>query len=140
MPEAALAQFHDFPDDIFHTATALRTAIDADADKSPNLSPAIRVDDTLFVSGMLADGGPSTGDPAAQTRDIVRKIDAVVAKAGFTRGDVRDLLVYVTDDEAAKAAAMECRAAFGSAAITAVKVGLADTGARVEIMSLAQRG
>ena len=124
----------------FVASAAPRTAIDADAEKSPNLSPAIRVDDTLFVSGMLADGEPSTGDPAAQTRDIVRKIDAVVAKAGFTRGDVRDLLVYVTDDEAAKAAAMECRAAFGSAAITTVKVGLADAGARVEIMSLAQRG
>jgi reactive intermediate/imine deaminase len=124
----------------FVASAAPRTAIDADAEKRPNLSPAIRVDDTLFVSGMLADGEPSTGDPAAQTRDIVRKIDAVVAKAGFTRGDVRDLLVYVTDDEAAKAAAMECRAAFGSAAITTVKVGLADTGARVEIMSLAQRG
>jgi reactive intermediate/imine deaminase len=124
----------------FVASAAPRTAIDADAEKRPNLSPAIRVDDTLFVSGMLADGEPSTGDPAAQTRDIVRKIDAVVAKAGFTRGDVRDLLVYVTDDEAATAAAMECRAAFGSAAITTVKVGLADTGARVEIMSLAQRG
>jgi len=124
----------------FVASAAPRTAIDADAEKRPNLSPAIRVDDTLFVSGMLADGEPSSGDPAAQTRDIVRKIDAVVAKAGFTRGDVRDLLVYVTDDEAAKAAAMECRAAFGSAAITTVKVGLADAGARVEIMSLAQRG
>jgi len=124
----------------FVASAAPRTAIDADAQKGPNLSPAIRVDDTLFVSGMLADGEPSTGDPAAQTRDIVRKIDAVVVKAGFTRGEVRDLLVYVTDDEAAKAAAMECRAAFGSAAITTVKVGLADTEARVEIMSLAQRG
>jgi len=124
----------------FVASAAPRTAIDADAEKSPNLSPAIRVDDTLFVSGMLADGEASTGDPGAQTRDIVRKIDAVVAKAGFTRGDVRDLLVYVTDDEAAKAAATACRAAFGSAAITTVKVGLADTAARVEIMSLAQRG
>jgi reactive intermediate/imine deaminase len=124
----------------FVASAAPRTAIDADAQKNPNLSPAIRVDDTLFVSGMLADGEASTADPAAQTRDIVRKIDAVVATAGFTRRDVRDLLVYVTDDEAAKAAAGECRSAFGSAAITTVKVGLADTEARVEIMSLAQRG
>ena len=125
----------------FVASGAPRTAIDADAEKSPNLSPAIRVDDTLFIAGLLAEGDASTGDPAAQTRDIVRKIDAIVAKAGFTRGDVRDLLVYATDEEAAKAAMTECRAAFAAkTAITPVKVGLAAAAARVEIMSLAQRG
>jgi reactive intermediate/imine deaminase len=125
----------------FVASAAPRTAIDADAEKSPNLSPAMRVDDTLFVSGLLADGDAATGDAAAQTRDIVRKMDALLTKGGFTRADVRDLLVYVTDDEAAKAATTECRAAFGAkAAITAVKVGLAAAGARVEIMALAQRG
>jgi 2-iminobutanoate/2-iminopropanoate deaminase len=125
----------------FVASAAPRHAIDADPEKSPNLSPAIRVDDTLFVSGMLAEGEASTTDAAAQTRDIIRKIDALVSKAGFTRADVRDLLVYVTDDEAAKGATAECRTAFGAkAAITPVKVRLAVAGARVEIMSIAQRG
>jgi enamine deaminase RidA (YjgF/YER057c/UK114 family) len=77
-----------------------------------------------------------------QTRDIIRKLEALVVKAGFARTDVRDLLVYVTDDEAAKGAVAECRAAFGSKlpAITPVKAALAAAGARVEIMSIAQRG
>jgi 2-iminobutanoate/2-iminopropanoate deaminase len=125
----------------FVASAASRQAIDADPEKSPNLSPAVRVDDTLFVSGLLAEGDAATADPAAQTRDIVRKIDALVTKAAFTRADLRDLLVYVTDDDAAKAATAECRAAFGpKPALTPVKVGLAAAGARVEIMSIAQRG
>lgn len=123
----------------FVASAAPRHAIDADPEKSPNLSPAMRVEDTLFLSGLLADAA-AAADPAAQTRDIVRKIDALVAKGGFTRADVRDLLIYVTDDEASAAATTECRAAFGAqAALTPVTVGLANAGARVEIMSIAQR-
>ena len=125
----------------FVASAAARQAIDADPEKSPNLSPAVRADNTLFVSGLLADGPAATGDPLVQTRDILRKLDALLAKAGFARGDVRDLLVYVTDDEAARVAAGECRTAFGAkASITPVKVGLAAAGARVEIMTLAERG
>ena len=105
--------------------------------KSPNLSPAVRAGNTLFVSGLLAEGEA----PGVQTRDIIRKLDALLSKGGFARTDVRDLLVYVTDDEAAKSAAAVCRTAFGSkAAITPVKVALAAAGARVEIMTLADRG
>jgi reactive intermediate/imine deaminase len=125
----------------FVASAASRQAIDADLQKSPNLSPAVRAENILFVSGLLAEGEAATSDPATQTRDIVRKLDALLAKAEFARTDVRDLLVYVTDDEAAKAAMAECRAAFGGkTAITPVKVGLAAAGARVEIMTLAERG
>jgi enamine deaminase RidA (YjgF/YER057c/UK114 family) len=125
----------------FVASAAPRQAIDADPQKSPNLSPAVRADDTLFVSGLLAEGEALAADPGAQTRDIVRRLDALVSKAGFARADLRDLLVYVTDDEAEKAATTECRAAFGSRpAITAVRAALAAAGARVEIMSIAQRG
>ncbi len=85
----------------FVASAAAREAIDADRQKNPNLSPAIRAGNTLFVSGLLADGEAATGDPGAQTRDILRKLDALLSKAGFARTDVRDLLVYVTDDEAA---------------------------------------
>ena len=125
----------------FVASAAARQAIDADPQKSPNLSPAVRADQILFVSGLLAEGDAATGDPGVQTRDIVRKLDALLAKGGFARPDVRDLLVYVTDDEAERRAMTECRAAFGGqTAITAVKVGLAAAGARVEIMALAERG
>ena len=125
----------------FVASAAARQAIDADAQKSPNLSPAVRAESILFVSGLLADGAAATGDPRVQTRDIFRKLDALLAKGGFARTDVRDLLVYVTDDEAEAGAMAECRAAFGAkTAITPVKAGLAAAGARVEIMTLAERG
>jgi 2-iminobutanoate/2-iminopropanoate deaminase len=122
-------------------SAASRDAIDADPQKSPNLTPAIRAGNLLFVSGLLADGDAATGDPGAQTRDILRKLDALLTKGGFARPDVRDLLIYVTDDEAARAALADCHAAFGSKpAMTPVKVALAAAGARVEIMTLAERG
>lgn len=125
----------------FVASAAMRQAIDADPEKSPNLSPAVRAGTTLFVSGLLAEGDAATGDPTAQTRDIFRKLDRLLLRAGYARTDVCDLLVYVTDDEAATIAMDECRTAFGAkAAITPVKVGLAAPGARVEIMALAERG
>ena len=79
---------------------------------------------------------------AAQTKHILPRLDAVLARAGYARGDVRDLLVYVTDDEAAKDAIAVCRAAFddGTVAMSPVRVGLAVAGARVEIMTFADRG
>jgi 2-iminobutanoate/2-iminopropanoate deaminase len=125
----------------FVASAAARQAIDADPQKNPNLSPAVRADTVLFVSGLLADGDAAAGDPAVQTRDILKKLDALLGKAGFARTDVRDLLVYVTDEEAAKAATAECRAAFGAKpAITPVTALLLNAGARVEIMTLAERG
>jgi 2-iminobutanoate/2-iminopropanoate deaminase len=125
----------------FIASAATREPIDADPVKSPNLSPAVRAGNLLFVSGLLADGDAAAADPAAQTRDILRKLDALLAKAGFARADVRDVLVYVTDDDAVTGAMAVCTAAFGAkAAITPVKAGLAAQGARVEIMTIAERG
>ena len=122
-------------------SASARQGIDADPEKSPNLTPAVRADNTLFVSGLLAEGEAATGTPAVQTRDILRKLDALLTKAGFKRADVRDLLVYVTDEEAATGAIAECRAAFGAkTSMTPVKVALVAAGARVEIMALAERG
>jgi reactive intermediate/imine deaminase len=125
----------------FVASAAPREAIDADPQSYPNLTPAVRAGNMLFVSGLLAEGDAATGDPRAQTRDIVRKLDALLAKGGFTRTEVRDLLVYATDDDAATGAVEECRTAFGAKTpITPVKVALAAAGARVEIMTMAERG
>lgn len=125
----------------FVASAASRQGIDADPEKSPNLTPAVRADNTLFVSGLLAEGEAAAGSPAVQTRDILKKLDVLLRKAGFAHADVRDLLVYVTDDEAATAAIAECRAAFGAkTSMTPVKVALVAAGARVEIMTLAERG
>src|SRR5262249_32254272 len=124
----------------FVASAAARQAIETSETPNPNLSAAVRAGEWLVVSGVLADGDARTADAAPQTRAIIRKIDAVVAKAGFTRGDVRDLLVYVTDEAAGTAAVAECRTAFGAKpAITPVKVALAAEGARVEIMTYLER-
>lgn len=125
----------------FVASAAARQAIETAAQPNPNLSAAIKAGSSLFVSGLLAEGDAATGDPTAQTRDILRKLDAILQKAAFARADVRDLLVYVTDDEAARAAMAECRAAFGTRpAVTLARVALVAAGARVEIMTFAERG
>ena len=99
----------------FVASAATRQAIETAAQPNPNLSAGgARPATSLFVSGLLADGDAAKGDPAAQTRDILRKLDAILAKAAFARADVRDLLVYVTDEEAATIAMAECRTAFGA--------------------------
>lgn len=109
--------------------------------ENPNLSAGIVAGDALYLSGLLPDAPVvSGGDATAQTRDVIRKIDGLLAKAGLSRGDVRDVLVYVTDAEAGRVAAAECQAAFGAmAAVTPVQVALAMAGARVEIMTVASR-
>ena len=125
----------------FVASSSPRQGIEIAADPNPNLSAAVRAGNALFVSGMLAEGDALKEGGGAQTRDILRRLDAVLAKAGFARADVRELLVYVTDDPSGKDAVAECRTAFGAnTAITPVTVGLALTGARVEIMSYAERG
>ena len=124
----------------FVASAAPRQAIEVAAQPNPNLSAAIRAGNGLYLSGILADGDGLKRDPASQTRDIVAKMDAVLAKAGLARRDVRDLLVYVTDDDAGKAALAECHAAFGtSVSASVVRSGLAAAGGRVEIMSYAER-
>ena len=124
----------------FIASAAPRQAIETSAQPNPNLSAAVRAGSSLFVSGLLPDAEAMTRDPAAQTRDIIRKLGAVLQKADFTPRDVRDLLVYVTDDEARTTAMEVCHDAFATApAISPVAVRLAAAGARVEIMAYAEK-
>ena len=123
----------------FVASAAPRRVVRTGSAANPNLSPAVVAGDTVYVSGLLADAPiVADGDAAAQTRDILRRLDDLLATVAAPRPLVRDLLVYVTDEEAAVAAVAECRAAFGAAAaITPVRVALAMAGARVEIMATA---
>ena len=121
-------------------SSAARESIETSGQPNPNLSAAVRAGYALFVSGMLAEGEALTGDGAIQTRDILRKLDIVLTRAGFSRADVRELLVYVTDAEAGPPSVAECRAGFGAkVAITPVKADLAVAGGRVEIMACVER-
>lgn len=125
----------------FVASAAQRQAFEIAPQPNPNLSAAVKAGPSLYISGLLPEGDALKGDASAQTRDVIRKIDAILAKTGYTKSDVRDLLVYVTDAEAGTAAAAECRRAFGAApAISPIRVGLALAGARVEIMTYAERG
>ena len=123
----------------FVASAASRQAIEIAAQPNPNLSAAIKAGHSLYISGLLPEGDALKGDAAAQTRDVVGKIETVLTKAAYGTSAVRDLLVYVTDAEAGHAAVRECRAAFGtSVAISPIRVGLALAGARVEVMTYAE--
>lgn len=138
---AALAYSANRVEVTFVASAAPRQAIEIAAEPSPNLSAAVKTGNALYLSGLLADGDAMKGDPMVETRDINRKIEVILAKAGMVKADVRDLLVYVTDAEAGRIAIAECRVAFGKApAMSPVQVALAVPGARVEIMAYAERG
>ena len=125
----------------FVASAAARQGLEITDPPNPNLSAAVKAGSSLYISGLLAEADALKGDAAAQTRDILRKIDAILTKAGSGRADLRELLVYVTDEEAGKIATAECRTAFGPApAISPIKVALAAAGARVEVMAYAERG
>jgi reactive intermediate/imine deaminase len=125
----------------FVASAGARRVVQGEGTPNPNLSAAVVAGDTAYLSGLLPDAAVvNGGDADAQARDVIRKIDALLAKAGLSRADVRDLLVYVTDEESGRVAAAACRAAFGAtAAVTPVLVSLAMARARVEIMTVAAK-
>src|SRR5438552_15915103 len=61
---------------------------------------AVRVGDLLFVSGIAPLDAQmrvvGDGDPAEQTRQIFRNLDAVLRAAGATPADVLKVTVYLT--------------------------------------------
>ncbi len=125
----------------FVASAASRQAIEIAAQPNPTLSAAVKVSNGLYLSGLLAEGDALKGDAAAQTRDINRKIELILGRAGMAKADLRDLLVYVTDEEAGRSAMAECRTAFGTTpSMSPIRVALAAPGARVEIMAYAERG
>ncbi len=74
-----------------------KEAIATGGTPNSNLSPAIRAGRRLFVSGMLGNTEATRGDAAAQTREALSRIDRTLAAAGFSRADVVDSVVYLTD-------------------------------------------
>ena len=126
----------------FVASAGPRRVVQGEGAPNPNLSAAIVAGDTAFISGLLPDAAivNGGGGAEAQTRDVVRKIDGLLAKADMSRADVRDLLVYVTDAEAGRAAVAVCREVFGAKpAVTPVVISLAMARARVEIMTIAAK-
>jgi 2-iminobutanoate/2-iminopropanoate deaminase len=102
-------------------------------------SPAVRAGDVLYASGQVAQdhttGRLITGDAAAQTERIFRNLEAVLAAAGKTFGDVVKLGVFLTDmrDFAAMNAVCERYFEPPYPARTTVAVAALPLGAAVEI-------
>ncbi|NET35647.1 MAG: RidA family protein [Cyanothece sp. SIO1E1] len=74
---------------------------------------AVKVGDTIYLSGQVSHDakgdvvGP--GDMAAQMRQTYANIQQVLAHYGATMDNIVDEILFVTDMEAAAAAAMQCR-------------------------------
>lgn len=64
------------------------------------LSPAVRAGDYIFVSGQvptIADGSVVPGGIEAQTRQVMANIEAALALADATIGDIVKTFVILTD-------------------------------------------
>ena len=110
-------------------------------------SPAVRRGNFIFVSGMTAtdDAGNivGPGDIAAQTRQILTKLQTVLAEAGATMDDVLMTTDYITTTDGYRATA-DVRREFwknGFTAATGVIVkGLLREDALIEIDAVAMIG
>lgn len=106
---------------------------------------AVRVGDRILVSGTTAtgpDGIVGAGDPGAQARFILDKIEAAIRQLGGTRRDVVRTRVYISDLAHWEAVARVHGAYFGSIrpANSLVQAGLVGEGYLVEIEAEAVLG
>lgn len=103
---------------------------------NPNLSPAIRAGNRLYVSGMLGNNADNAGNAAAQTKETLARIRATLEAGGYTPADVVDSLVYLTDLSKFQEMNAEYRPFFGKdfPARATVGTGLVSPGGVVEIM------
>lgn len=118
-----------------------REAIHAGGQASPNLSAAIRAGNRVYLSGALGNNAGNRGDIAAQTRETLNRLRAVLTAAGCTPADAVDALVYLTDVGSFAKMNAEYRRFFGSEfpARTTVGTGLVAPDGLVEIMLTAVR-
>jgi len=117
-------------------SAAAREVISAGRPANPNLSPAIRAGNTIYVSGMLGNTPDTKGDAGAQTRETLARIGRTLEAAGCAPQDVVDGLVYLTDLKNFQAMNEAYRAFFGKdfPARTTVQAGLVAPDGLVEIM------
>jgi reactive intermediate/imine deaminase len=74
-----------------------REVVSAGRPPNPNLSPAIRAGNRVYLSGMLGNTPETKGDAGAQTRETLRRIRQALEAAGCSPTDVVDAVVYLTD-------------------------------------------
>jgi enamine deaminase RidA (YjgF/YER057c/UK114 family) len=107
-------------------------------------SRAVRVGDTVYVSGTVAWGDDGklvgAGDMYAQARQAIRNIEKALAQAGASLNDVVRTRIYVTDINRLEEAARAHGEAFGEVrpAATMIEVSaLAEPAMLVEIEAIA---
>mgnify|MGYP000033725104 CR=1 FL=1 len=118
-------------------------------DKAPKAigpySQALRIGDTLYISGQVGIDPASSqlvqGDTAAQARQALTNIGAILAEAGFTMKEVAQVQIFLTDmgdfvpvNEVYKTFFEE-----PYPARAAVQVGALPAAAAVEIMAVAHK-
>jgi enamine deaminase RidA (YjgF/YER057c/UK114 family) len=64
---------------------------------NPNLSSAIRVGNTLYVSGITGNTAENRGDVKAQAGEVLARVDRTLKAAGFARADIVDATVFMAD-------------------------------------------
>jgi len=109
-------------------------------------SYGIRVDDTLFLSGLLSRRGSDNaivaGDITAQTRTVFDNAQAILGEAGFTLADVASARVFITNVADFEAMNGVYRTYFPQAppARATVKTGLTGPDYLLEITFVAAKG
>ena len=61
----------------------------------PRMSEMVVHNGTVYLAGQIAD--TPTPDVEAQTRDILRQIDALLAEAGTSKSRILSATIYLTD-------------------------------------------
>jgi len=103
---------------------------------NPVLSQAIRSGNRLYVSGLLGNSEANAGNVASQSKEIFAKLLKILEGAGYSKADVVEGLVYLTDLSKFAEMNTEYRAFFEKdfPARATVGTGLVSSGAVVEIM------
>lgn len=89
------------------------TSLDMPWEKEFGYAQAVKVGDTIYLSGQVShdDKGDivGRGDMEAQVRQSYINIETVLARYGATMDNIVDEVWFVTDIDAAFAAAVKCR-------------------------------
>lgn len=106
----------------------------------PRMSQIVMHGDTIYLAGQVANN--QAGDTAAQTRDIVAKIDRLLEEAGSDKSKLLSATVYLADirDFAAMNEVWDAWVTAGNTpGRTCVQAKLARPSVRVEITVIAAR-
>jgi enamine deaminase RidA (YjgF/YER057c/UK114 family) len=108
---------------------------------SATLSSAIKVGNTLYLSGLLGNNADNKGNMEAQTRELLARVGRTLTAAGFGWGDLVDGIVYITDIANFDAMNTGYRSVIARdfPARATVKAGLVGADGLVEIMFVAAK-